>query len=125
MANEDILSQVDPDNIHAFEPESVELKRSETWNSVSSLPDCPSPRNLDVAPQFVQSIELSEASELQLWWDKAMCQELEIPLDYRKVGVLLIKWSSKIDDLKDRGKDEVSCEAIICPCHSPQLPLSC
>ena len=82
------------------------LSRSQTLNSVSSISvddppsptiNCPDGRKL-----------LSENSELQLWWDEAMCDELKLPSGYRKAAVLLIKWSRKIDEFKEIGQNEVS-----------------
>lgn len=107
----DDLSQIHPDTIRAFEPGLAE--RTQSWNTVSSLSstDHPSPSN--VSPRPVNLLEkkgqklLSEASEIQLWWDQEMCKELKLPPGYRKVGVLLIKWSSEIDEFKQRGEQEV------------------
>jgi len=91
------------------------LSRSQTLNSVSSISvdDPPSP-TINCPVQPVNLLErdgrklLSENSELQLWWDKAMCDELKLPSGYRKAAVLLIKWSRKIDEFKEIGQNEVS-----------------
>lgn len=108
----DDLSQMHPDTIRAFEPGSAE--RTQSWNSVSSLSSADHPSPSNVAPQTIYlrkedgSKLLSEASGIQLWWDQEMCRQLQIPPRYRKVGVLLIKWSSEIDEFKERGEQEVS-----------------
>lgn len=48
---------------------------------------------------------LSKASQMQIRWDRAMCNELKIPEGYRKVSVLLIKWRNDEDQL--RTEEEV------------------
>jgi hypothetical protein len=74
--------------------------------------DPPSP--IDCPNQPVNLLEkdgrklLCENSELQMWWDQAMCDELKLPSGYRKVAVLLIKWASEIDEFKEKGEIEVS-----------------
>jgi hypothetical protein len=108
MANE--LSQMHsdvPDAMRDFEPGSA--SRIQSWQSVSSLSsaDHPSPRPVDLLEKDGKRL-LSEASEIQLWWDAEMCKELKLPPGYRKVAVLLIKWSSEIDEFKERGEQEVS-----------------
>ncbi len=37
-----------------------------------------------------------------------MCDELKLPSGYRKVAVLLIKWSCEIDEFGEKGEIEVS-----------------
>jgi len=42
----------------------------------------------------------SKALEQQLCFDSAMREELGLPGGYKKVAVLIIKWSRKLDQLK-------------------------
>jgi len=103
-----------------FEPGM--LSRSQTINSVSSVsvdePLSPS----DCPDEPVNLLEkdgrklLSENSELQMWWDQAMCKELKLPSGYRKAAVLLIKWSREIDEFKEKGEMEVSLTCSFCSC---------
>jgi hypothetical protein len=41
-----------------------------------------------------------EAAQMQLWFDDAMCKNMEIPDGYRNVAVLIIKWTKTLDSLK-------------------------
>jgi len=90
------------------------LSRSQTFNSVSSVSVDEPPSPIDRPDQLVNQLErdgrrlVCENSELQMWWDQAMCDELKLPSGYRRVGVLLIKWSSEIDEFKEKGETEVS-----------------
>lgn len=90
------------------------LSRSQTINSVSSVSvdDPPSPSSWPEEPVNLLVKDgrrlLSENSELQMWWDRAMCDELKLPSGYRKVAVLLIKWSCEIDEFGEKGEIEVS-----------------
>lgn len=112
MAHQKTVVQVHTACDPPFEPGM--LSRSQTFNSVSSIsvdePLSPS----DFPDQPVNQLEkdgrrlLCENSELQMWWDQAMCDELKLRSGYRNAAVLLIKWSYEIDDFKERGETEVS-----------------
>ena len=45
-------------------------------------------------------------ARMQVLWNKKMCEEMNIPEGYLNVGVLIIKWVEKLDQLK--SGDEVS-----------------
>jgi hypothetical protein len=49
--------------------------------------------------------EISENSQLQLRWDRAMCKQLDLPLGYGQVSVLLVKWN---EDEFQKTEEEVS-----------------
>jgi hypothetical protein len=48
---------------------------------------------------------LSENSQLQLRWDRAMCKQLGLPLGYGRVSVLLVKWNEDEDEFKKTGEE--------------------
>src|SRR5215471_13947184 len=59
----------------------------------------------------VGGITDEENSKMQVWWNKAMCDEMEIPEGYQNVAVLIIKWIEELDELKTGA--EVSEPALI------------
>ena len=40
-----------------------------------------------------------ENAKMQVCWNRAMCQEMQIPEGYQNISVLIIKWAKEIDQL--------------------------
>jgi hypothetical protein len=98
-----------------FEPAPV--SRYSSWHTnVSELTDPGSP--LDGSMQASMNLNeesmkiLNDASQKQLRWDRAMCNELGLPQGYRRVLVLLIKWKNGEDQL--HSEKEVRTFHCIC-----------
>ncbi len=61
-------------------------------------PECAAPADEGVTDE--------DNSKMEVWWNKAMCAEMDIPEGYQNVAVLIIKWIEELDELKTG--DEVS-----------------
>jgi hypothetical protein len=87
-----------------IEPSLQQLIRCMSWKSNTSEPESPTMQSSMVfnTPEMEM---LSENSQLQLRWDRAMCKQLGLPLGYGKVSVLLVKWNE--DEFK-KTREEVS-----------------
>ena len=42
----------------------------------------------------------AEDSRMEVVWKSAMCKTMDLPVGYKDVAVLIIKWSEEIDQLK-------------------------
>ena len=65
----------------------------------SSSSEC-IPRDRTAANRVAEGITDEENSKMQVWFHKAMCDELKIPEGYQHVAVLIIKWAEELDELK-------------------------
>ena len=62
----------------------------------------------DIAPALIvdpretsiDGVTDEENSRMQVWWNRAMCEEMKIPEGYQNVAVLIIKWTEELDQLK-------------------------
>jgi hypothetical protein len=78
---------------------------------VQDEPPCISP-DVPLAPVLVGGpLETSanvvteeDNAMMQVWWNRAMCDEMKIPDGYQNVAVLIIKWKEELDQLKS-GKE--------------------
>jgi hypothetical protein len=66
------------------------------------------PPALDGGPMetCARGVTDEDNAKMQVWWNKAMCNEMNIPEGYLNVAVLIIKWIKGLDQLK--SEDEVS-----------------
>ena len=56
-----------------------------------------------------------ENSKMQVWWNRAMCNEMKIPEGYQNVAVLIIKWCKELDELKSAEEvSESSYDSVVC-----------
>lgn len=87
--------------------------------SIEAAP-CSGPSKALSIPAGSASYKLNEqeqaeqrlASDMQLWWDESMSRNMNLPLGYSDVNVLIIKWEDEYDRL-DCGP-EVSDDQTTC-----------
>ena len=87
-------------------PEPKPLVRCDSCKSTGtdSVPSSPTVHTLMELNQHGLE-QLSEASQMQLRWDRAMCDELKLPEGYLKASVLLIKWRDEEDQFKNTNEE--------------------
>jgi hypothetical protein len=94
-----------------------QLIRCMSWKTTASEPESPTMQSSMVFDR-PELESLSENSQLQLRWDRAMCKQLGYPLGYGKVSVLLVKWNEEEDEFKKTGQ-EVSLIILYFPDGAP------
>jgi hypothetical protein len=98
------------------EPQSLERATLVDFHKARSVmaSDKLESTNLDDAPFLgvvpadgtAEGITDEENSEMQMWWNRTMCNEMSIPQGYQNVAVLIIRWAEELDELK--AENEVS-----------------
>jgi len=103
-------------------PAELKLLHCSSWKTNGSEPESPSMQSAMVLSG--QGMELmSEESQNQLRWDRAMCNELGLPQGYGKVSVLLVKWNNEEDQFKQTEEEVSRPRSIVLQIPTKILPL--
>ena len=62
---------------------------------------CQAPHRLHEQQRRTSTDDLTDGdiSQMQVWWNQAMCEVMKVPEGYLNVAVLIIKWTEKLDQL--------------------------